>query len=143
MARRCSQCDIDFPDDKELCPVCSSETWEHKGSHDRDWREQVARLQKRVKPGRLIPNAVIEILNKDGRRFVRDKEIRDAGYVDIQSGDIVLVRGYFFEVYGAVKDKDILGWWIELIPTHESYDLPHPVMTEYEYKQLEKRRGRR
>lgn len=147
MAQRCSHCQIDYPDDKTTCSVCGEPTWYHNGKHDLKWREEVEKLTKQHKPGQPIPNAQVPVVKKDGRTFVADELMQQAGYTNLTSGSIVQVNGLYYEVYGAVKDHldapdSPLGWWIELVQTMDN-DFPYPVLTEHEYKELETRRGLR
>lgn len=137
-AKRCSPCDISFPYDKKVCESCGGELWHENGSsHDVDWRE---RVNKRTTT--TVPEINIEVTNRDGLLFIASKELQDRGIGDIQTDSILYINGSYYEVQGAYMDGDSPNWWVEVVELEWDNE-KHPVMTEFEYEQLEQKRGRR
>lgn len=121
MAMRCSHCDINFPSDKTHCPGCKSELW-HLGmeqKHDYDWKKQSDRIARRVKRDfkDRLPSVACTIVERDGQLFVADEILKDAGYLDLASGDIVKINDEYYECSSAVfYGLETPGWWISFIP---------------------------
>ena len=140
--RRCSPCDLDLPNDKESCPVCAGEAWYVRdGLHDPNWRKRADSLLRRPKPGERIPNAQIEIVERDSRLFVAEANLEEGGYFNVAAGSIVQIRGEYYEIVGPMfKHSDTPSYWLEKVMVGE-LEVDHPVLSDWEYAKLERKRG--
>lgn len=144
-AMRCSKCNLNYPYDKKKCPICEGKLWRLEGEfHDKDW-ELYVKANRRIMAGEPIPNVEAPVVEWDGRKFVANKFLKDAGYLWLESGSIVKINGRYFEVLSAMFTNELASWWIEVMEFEsEKADIDRlPVLTEAEYRELEKRRGLR
>jgi len=140
---RCAHCGLDLPWDKDVCPVrdCNRETFRvDEWDHDPEWAEKVKRMNTAHRFGEPLPDLDIKIIRKDGREYVADKLLHDH-HPDLASGDILQIRGKFYEVVSAVyRDTDSMGWMIELVGS-EDPTKGWPVISDEDYFDLMVRRG--
>lgn len=120
MSMRCSPCDISYPSDKKRCPGCQGMLWDcNRDMHDLDWQEKSNRLARRVRRDGVdrLPNVVCSIVERDEQLYVADELLKDAGYLDLSSGDIVKINDEYYECASAVfYGLETPGWWIQFIP---------------------------
>lgn len=140
-ARRCSDCDIDYPYDKKVCPACDKELWEVTGEAakaDPDWQTR-SRRRRAIIEGGATPDIDQELIRYKDRLWIAEKILMEWGYTPMGLS-IVQVRGEFYELVGRITGEET-GWWLD--PVSTEYDLEHPVMTPTEYLRLEMARGLR
>lgn len=147
-ARRCSHCDINFPFDRTECESCQRPTWEMRAegdTWDTDWKDKVKQIKIRHRPGTPIPDLREsgQPIEREGRLFVADALLRNVGYHDLESGDIVKINGEFYEVLSAIyRNTDVPAWWIQLVPLEGVWPDEHAVLSDFDYETLQKKRLR-
>lgn len=121
---RCSPCDINYPDNKKLCPMCKQPLWLTRGKHDTDWATRVSQWERRVKPNTFLPDCQVELLiHESGEHFCHADKLAEAGYLDLGVGSILRLNGSFWEADGMVfKDTDAEGWWLKEVPVEGVFD---------------------
>jgi hypothetical protein len=139
---RCARCDINYPDPGE-CVGCLDQLWEDKKvPHDDDWKQKALRAaaHREFNSSPLIPDINIEVLSYKKRLWVAEKHLLDGGY-EPDDFTIVKINKQFYELMGR-KAGEVPAWWIELVePQFAFEDLPE--LSQWEYGELEKRRGLR
>jgi hypothetical protein len=122
--------------------LCEEELWVIDDElHDPDWEAQVDEgLASRVPVGE-VKDADFNIVVADGWHFAR-KSLVKKSFPHATTGSIIKVRGDFYEIGGPIfVDTDTESWWLEPIDLDQKIDVP--VLSDWEYEQLEVARGRR
>lgn len=139
-ARRCSPCDISYPDEStyKVCQACGNKTWRAKHeSWDSDWPDRV-RWNMEANSLR-IPNVEVKIIRYKNLSWVAETILEAHGYV-CDDFVIVKINRKFYELCGR-KDGEIGAWWIERVKFNWPENIP--VLSELEYLELDRQRGLR
>ena len=146
-SNRCAPCDLNLPKSYKTCPVCRGETFEDDTDWSQSWQREADRLRaiRRWHETGQIPNAMVTIVEKDGRLYVAEELLYQAGYSP-QEFNVVQIRGRYYELNGRVGDDEIVGWWLEPVDIDaevEGLTEQLRVLTETEYQALDRERGLR
>jgi hypothetical protein len=125
---------IFFPLSEMNCHVCGRGlSYSSSSNPDSDWRTQVERALNvyKASPLPLIPRT--NLVEHRGQMWVSNSILNEAGYLQVEVGDIIRVKGFndveiFFEVDAAAKrlrgeptnTPAIAGWWLQLVD-HEGW----------------------
>ncbi len=123
-AKRCTNCAINYPVHIRFCRVCKLELWMCSECEPTEgWEEETkAKLKvaaETTDPGRPMPLEFDRVATYNGQSWIHDNSLFDAGYRNVDVGDVISVLGatgavIYLEIAARARQdgRALPGWWV-------------------------------